>query len=84
LSFIKDLVDVFFVDYGNVARLTLNSEVKPIVNVGITELQTIAIPCSLRGVSVGAQWTERETAQLHKILDAQQFTVSAIFTVLFL
>jgi Tudor domain len=79
----KDIVDVFFVDYGNVARVTLNSEVKPIVNVAITELQTIAIPCSLRGVSVGSQWTERQTAQLHKILDAQPFTVSAYFKLLF-
>jgi hypothetical protein len=73
----KDIVDVFFVDYGNVAKLQLGSDVKPIVNEGITELQTIAIPCSLRGVSVGSQWTEKETAQLHTILDAQKFTVSA-------
>lgn len=74
----KDIVDVFFVDYGNMARLPLNTDVKPVVNVGITELQTIAIPCSLRGVNVGTQWTDKEITELHKMLDGKQFTVRAI------
>lgn len=70
-------MDVFFVDYGNTARLRLHSDVKPVVNMGVTELQIIAIPCSLRGVSVGTDWTDKETDKLHKMLDGQQFTVRA-------
>jgi Tudor domain len=79
MSFMKDVVDVYFVDYGNKASLPLKTDVKPIVNVSITELQTIAIPCSLRGVSVGIEWTEKETSKLHEMLDEELFDVCNIF-----
>jgi len=75
MNYTNDAVDVFFVDYGNLNRVSRLTEVKPIANMQLTELQTLALPCSLRGIA-GKKWTENEIDDLHRMLDNGKFTVS--------
>jgi hypothetical protein len=72
----EDQVEVFFVDYGNKSTLSLHRDLRTLDNMQLMELQTLAIPCSLRGSVTTCG--EKETSELLQFLEKDSFIVRLI------
>ncbi|CAB3376382.1 Hypothetical predicted protein [Cloeon dipterum] len=70
-------VDVQYVDYGNTAKVSLLHEIRDI-SMQLLELQTQAIPCSLRGVAGKTNWSMKEADLLTDLISDCKITVEVV------